>query len=136
MSNQNNSCKTILIGESGVGKTCIIVRFINNKYDEGTMSTTGANFISKSVEFDEYNETILFQIWDTAGQERYRGLTKIFYKDAKIVIFVYDTTNRKSFEEIKNYWYKQIKENASEDISKKNKFLYNFLLLSIWNCWK
>ena len=123
MSNQKNSCKTILIGESGVGKTCIIVRFINNKYDEGTMSTTGANFISKSVEFEDYNETLLFQIWDTAGQERFRGLTKIFYKDAKIIILVYDTTNRKSFEEIKNYWYKQIKENTAGEISKKINFI-------------
>ena len=122
MSNQKNSCKTILIGESGVGKTCIIVRFINGKYEEGTMSTTGANFISKSVKFDEYNESVLFQIWDTAGQERFRGLTKIFYKDARIIILVYDSTNRKSFEEIKNYWYKQIKENASGEISKKLNF--------------
>ena len=136
MSDKQNSCKTILIGESGVGKTCIIVRFINNKFEDGTMSTTGANFISKSVEFDEYNETVLFQIWDTAGQERFRGLTKIFYKDAKIIILVYDSTNRKSFDEIKNYWYKQIKENANGEISKTIKFLYNCLILSIWNCRK
>ena len=118
MSNKSKVCKTILIGESGVGKTSIIARYINNKYEEGIMSTHGANYISKNVEFEEYNESINFQIWDTAGQEKYRGLTKIFYKDAKIIILVYDISSRKSFEEIKNYWYKQIMENSNEKISK------------------
>ena len=118
MSNKSKVCKTILIGESGVGKTSIIARYINNKYEEGIMSTHGANYISKNVEFEEYNESINFQIWDTAGQEKYRGLTKIFYKDAKIIILVYDISNRKSFEEIKNYWYKQIMQNSNEKISK------------------
>ena len=118
MSNKPKLCKTILIEETGVGKTSIIARYINNKYEEGIMSTHGANYISKNVEFEEYNESINFQIWDTAGQEKYRGLTKIFYKDAKIIILVYDISNRKSFEEIKNYWYKQIMENSNEKISK------------------
>ena len=118
MSNKSKLCKTILIGESGVGKTSIIARYINNKYEEGIISTHGANYISKNVEFEEYNESINFQIWDTAGQEKYRGLTKIFYKDAKIIILVYDISSRKSFEEIKNYWYKQIMENSNEKISK------------------
>ena len=118
MSNKPKLCKTILIGETGVGKTSIIARYINNKYEEGIMSTHGANYISKNVEFEEYNESINFQIWDTAGQEKYRGLTKIFYKDAKIIILVYDISSRKSFEEIKNYWYKQIMENSNEKISK------------------
>jgi small GTP-binding protein len=118
MSNNSKLCKTILIGETGVGKTSIIARYINNKYEEGIMSTHGANYISKNVEFEEYNESINFQIWDTAGQEKYRGLTKIFYKDAKIIILVYDISSRKSFEEIKNYWYKQIMENSNEKISK------------------
>ena len=118
MSNKPKLCKTILIGEAGVGKTSIIARYINNKYEEGIMSTHGANYISKNVEFEEYNESINFQIWDTAGQEKYRGLTKIFYKDAKIIILVYDISSRKSFEEIKNYWYKQIMENSNEKISK------------------
>ncbi len=136
LSDKSKICKTILIGESGVGKTCIIARYINNKYEDGVMTTHGANYISKNVEFDEYNESIMFQVWDTAGQEKYRGLTKIFYKDAKIIILVYDVTNKKSFEEIKNYWYKQIIENANEKISKIFKFLYNYFILSIWTCGK
>ena len=115
---ENKICKVILVGESGVGKTCIIVRFVSEEYKEETISTTGASYASKIMEFSDYKKSIQFQIWDTAGQENYRGLTKLFYKDAKIVILVYDMTRRKSFDEIKNYWYNQIKENSSEEISK------------------
>ena len=115
---ENKICKVILVGESGVGKTCIIVRFVSEEYKEETISTTGASYASKIIEFADYKKSIQFQIWDTAGQEKYRGLTKLFYKDAKIVILVYDMTRRKSFDEIKNYWYNQIKENSSEEISK------------------
>ena len=71
------------------------------------------------MDFNDYGKKIQFQIWDTAGQEKYRGLTKIFYKDAKIVILVYDITKKQSFDEIKKYWYNQIKDNSSEEISKK-----------------
>ena len=127
LSYKSKICKTILIGESGVGKTCIIARYINNKYEDGVMTTHGANYISKNVEFDEYNESIMFQVWDTAGQEKYRGLTKIFYKDAKIIILVYDVTNKKSFEEIKNYWHQQLKEHCSTNISKIILFKFIFL---------
>ena len=64
---------------------------------------------------------IKFDVWDTAGQEIYRSIGKIFYNDAKVVILVYDISNKKSFIEIKNYWYESIKENAP---SVKNKFLF------------
>jgi small GTP-binding protein len=57
-------------------------------------------------------------IWDTAGQERYRSMAKIFYKDANAVIFVFDITRRNSFEEIKNYWYQQIKDNSPKNLCK------------------
>ena len=133
--NDNKICKVILVGESGVGKTCIIVRFVSEEYKETTISTTGASYASKIMEFKEYKKDLQFQIWDTAGQEKYRGLTKLFYKDAKIVILVYDMTNRRSFDEIKNYWYNQIKENSSEEISKIF-FLKNYYLFSFWTCRK
>ena len=120
-------CKVILIGEAGVGKTCIIVRFINNEYYENAPSTTGANYASKVLEFKEYNKNLQYEIWDTAGEERYRGLAKIFYKDAAIAILVYDITNRKSFEEIKNYWYEQIRDNSSTNISKIILFKYIYI---------
>ena len=120
-------CKVILVGEAGVGKTCIIVRFINNEYYEGAPSTTGANYASKVLEFKEYHKNLQYEIWDTAGEERYRGLAKIFYKDAAIAILVYDITNRKSFEEIKKYWHEQIKESSSSSINKIILFKYIYI---------
>ena len=109
-------CKVVLLGESGVGKTCIITRFINNTFDDNGMSTTGASYVGKSMSFDEYGgKSIKFDIWDTAGQEKYRALTKIFYKDASIAILVYDITRRESFDELKNYWFNQIKDYAPKN---------------------
>ena len=111
------SVKAVLLGESGVGKTCIIARFINNTFENNIMSTTGASYAGKTMTFDEFQgKCIKFEIWDTAGQEKYRALTKIFYKDAKVAILVYDITRKESFDEIKSYWYNQIKESAPKDI--------------------
>ena len=111
------SVKAVLLGESGVGKTCIIARFINNTFENNIMSTTGASYAGKTVAFDEFGgKCIKFEIWDTAGQEKYRALTKIFYKDAGVAILVYDITRRESFEEIKSYWYHQIKDCAPSNI--------------------
>ena len=120
MSDDNaKTCKVVLLGESGVGKTCIIARFINNTFEDNIMSTTGASYAGKTMSFDELNgQSIKFEIWDTAGQEKYRALTKIFYKDAGVAILVYDITRKESFAEIKNYWYNQIKDFAPKNISK------------------
>ena len=113
------TCKVVLLGESGVGKTCIIARFINNTFEENLISTTGASYAGKTMTFDEFGgKSIKFEIWDTAGQEKYRSLTKIFYKDAGAAILVYDITRQDSFDEIKKYWLQQIKEFAPKDISK------------------
>ena len=113
------TCKVVLLGESGVGKTCIIASFINNTFEDNIMSTTGASYAGKTMSFDELNgQSIKFEIWDTAGQEKYRALTKIFYKDAGVAILVYDITRKDSFDEIKNYWHNQIKEFAPKNISK------------------
>ncbi len=124
MSENAKNYKAILIGESGVGKTCIIVRFVSEEFRPNSLSTTGASYACKLMNFDDYDKPINMQLWDTAGQENYRGLTKIFYKDAKIIVLVYDVTNKRSFDEIKNYWYNQIKENSSEkNISKFISFI-------------
>ena len=110
-------CKVVLLGESGVGKTCIISRFINNTFEEGLMSTNGASYASKNSTFPEYeNRTIKFEIWDTAGQEKYRALNQIFYKDASICILVFDVTNEASFNAIQEYWFQQVKDSAPKDI--------------------
>ena len=105
------SVKVVLLGESGVGKTSIISQFTSNKFNPRCATSVSAQFISKNKEFPEYQKTIKFDIWDTVGQEKYRSLAKIFYKDAKVIIFVYDITREFSFESIKNYWYKETREN-------------------------
>jgi small GTP-binding protein len=112
------TCKVVLIGESGVGKTSIISRYTNNTFKSQLMSTPGANFVTKNIILEDENQSIKFEIWDTAGQERYRALAKVFYKNAAVCVLVYDITRKTSFNELKNYWYKEIKENAQKDVSK------------------
>jgi len=120
-------CKVVLLGETGVGKTCIINRFIDDKYEDNVQSSNMASFFSKTMTFEEFHgKSIKFEIWDTAGQEKFRSLNKIFYKDAGAAILVYDITNKTSFEEIKKYWCNQVKEFAPKDISKKKFYLILF----------
>ena len=109
-------CKVVLIGESGVGKTSIINRYAHNEFNEIETITPGASFIAKTIFLQDYNQSIKFEIWDTAGQEKYRALAKVFYKNAAVCVLVYDITRKKSFEELKNYWYNQIKQCASPNI--------------------
>ena len=110
-----SSIKVVLLGESAVGKTSIITRFVENKFKQDTMSSLSANFVSKKIDLGN-NKSIKFDIWDTAGQEKYRALAKIFYQDSTVVILVYDITNKNSFNELKNYWYEEVKENSSSDV--------------------
>ena len=109
-------CKVVLLGDSGVGKTCIIKRFVSNSFESNMITTNAANYCSKMVKFENLGKSLLFDIWDTAGQEKYRALTKFFYKDAVVVILVHDTTRADSFENMKNYWYKQLQENCDKSI--------------------
>ena len=109
------SFKVVLVGESGVGKTSIITQFIDQTFQEDQQSTTGGTFSTKSVVCDG-GKVLKFEIWDTAGQEKYRSLTTMFYKDANAAVMVYDVTRADSFEEIKNYWSNQIKDNSPENI--------------------
>ena len=99
--------KVVLLGEAGVGKTCIISQFISGVFDPDTISSRSAQFISKTIEIKDINKAIKFDIWDTAGQEKFRALAKIFYKDAKVICLVYDITSHKSFEALKEFWYEQ-----------------------------
>ena len=107
--------KVVLIGESGVGKTSIITQFTSGKFDPDCVTSLSAQFISKTVEFNNLQKAIKFDIWDTAGQEKYRALAKIFYKDARVICLCYDITDSKSFEEIKSYWYEMVKSNADPE---------------------
>ena len=114
----NEYCKVILVGESGVGKTSIINRFTKQQFVRDVISSTGGTFSTKKIEYDIDNtkKAVSFEIWDTAGQERYRAMAKMFFKEAACAIIVYDITNKKSFEEIKNYWVNEVKNNSPEKI--------------------
>ena len=107
--------KVVLLGESGVGKTSIISQFTSNQFNPRVPTSVSAKFVSKIIDFPKYNKKIKFDIWDTVGQEKYRSLAKIFYKDAKIIIFVYDVTREFSFEALKDFWYKETQNNADND---------------------
>jgi small GTP-binding protein len=107
--------KVVLIGESGTGKTSIIQRFAYKLFDPNCISSISAQFINQKIVYEEINKTLQFEIWDTAGQEKYRSMAKLFYKDAKIILFVYDITSRSSFEGIKNYWVSQIKQECDQN---------------------
>ena len=109
-------CKIVLIGESGVGKTSIINRYISDTFSPVLTATPGASFATKTVFLKEYNQSIKFEIWDTAGQEKYRALAKVFYKNAAVCILVYNIINKNSFDELKNYWINEIKANASPNL--------------------
>ena len=120
------NCKVVLIGESGVGKTSIIARYTQNSFKSQQLPTTGANFVSKIIILEDENKSIKFELWDTAGQERYRSLAKVFYKNAAVCVLVYDITRKSSFDELKNFWVNEIKENTPSDTSKN---IYIILLI-------
>lgn len=107
----------------GVGKTSIINSFIKKAFSSTLKSTPGASFVSKTFLISGTDE-IKFEIWDTAGQERFRAITRLFYKNASVIIMVYDITQRSSFEELKKYWYGAIKTNAASNTCK---YLYSFI---------
>ena len=117
MDEEQNNIKIVIVGESGVGKTSLITQFIDNFFDEELQATTGASFSAKTLNFDN-GKSVKIQLWDTAGQERYRSLTKIFFQNSAAVAFIYDITNQTSFDEIKNYWFTQIREFAPDNIVK------------------
>lgn len=100
--------KVVLLGDSGVGKTSIINRFMTGKYSESLKPTIGAAFVSKNVVVDGHN--LELRIWDTAGQEVYRGLAPMYYRSAQIAIIVYDVTNSPSYESV-DYWLQELKKN-------------------------
>ena len=97
--------KLILLGDIGVGKSSIIQRYNEDIFHEDKESTYNSYFIEKEIKINE--QKIILELWDTAGQEQYRSVTKIFVKNSKIIILVYDITSKKSFDSL-NYWYDYI----------------------------
>ena len=111
--NEPEAIKVVLVGESGVGKTSIISQFTAHKFDPHRETSLSAQFISKTIDFQDIGKSIKFDIWDTVGQEKYRALAEIFYRDAKVIVFVYDITTAYSFEELKKYWYQETKSKST-----------------------
>ncbi|CAG9326682.1 unnamed protein product [Blepharisma stoltei] len=106
--------KIVILGNSGVGKTCLIYRFAKDTFLESTNPTIGANFYTKHVNVDD-KTTYKFDLWDTAGQERYKSLTPMYYKGASAALIVYDATAVDSFEGAKD-WIKELHNNAAPSI--------------------
>ena len=108
--------KLVFIGDPGVGKTCIISRFLKGTFDAEQITTVGASYASKTIKISETNESLTLDVWDTAGQEKYRSLTRIFFQGAKLAILVYDITRKDSFENLKNVWLKELKDHADKNV--------------------
>jgi len=107
--------KLLLIGDSGVGKTCVLFRFSDDAFNSTFIATIGIDFKIRTIELDD--KKIKLQIWDTAGQERFRTITTAYYRGAMGILLVYDITNLKSFENIKT-WIRNIEQHASDDVEK------------------
>ena len=113
------SAKVVCLGESCAGKTAFISRYINNKFEDKIMKSNTAQFTPKTEWFEEEDQSIKFEIWDTPGQKKYGAITNIFCKDTPVFILLYDITDKNYFDEIRNYWIKQVKKFSLKDPSKK-----------------
>ena len=110
-------CKAVLLGEMLTGKTSLISRLVDNTFNYNEQTTFVASNYSKEIEYPEFNNiTLKLQIWDTAGQEKFRSINKIFYKEAAVAILVYDITNERSFEQLKSYWYQEVKQKGEKNV--------------------
>jgi len=107
--------KLLLIGDSGVGKSCLLLRFADDTYTESYISTIGVDFKIRTIDLD--GKTIKLQIWDTAGQERFRTITSSYYRGAHGIIVVYDVTDTDSFDNVKQ-WLHEIDRCACENVNK------------------
>lgn len=107
--------KTLIIGDSSVGKSNLLLRFSDNIFHDTFLPTIGVDFKIKSV--NVYDKSIKLNIWDTAGQDRFKTITQAYYKGAHGIVVVFDLTERNSFEHVQN-WFQEIKKNAGETVVK------------------
>uniref|UniRef100_A0A7S2SUM8 Uncharacterized protein n=1 Tax=Rhizochromulina marina TaxID=1034831 RepID=A0A7S2SUM8_9STRA len=105
--------KVVLLGDTGVGKSSLVLRFITNEFKQYQESTIGASFMSKLIMVD--GSPIKFQIWDTAGQEKYHSLAPMYYKGAAAAIVVYDITKESTFQTLKD-WVAELRSQGPENI--------------------
>merc|ERR1711937_421070 len=116
MSQQNNKIfqfKLVLLGDSAVGKSSLVLRFVRGQFFEYQESTIGAAFLTQTVALND--TTVKFEIWDTAGQERYHSLAPMYYRGAAAAIVVYDITNRDTFQRAKQ-WVKELQRQGNPNI--------------------
>lgn len=107
--------KLLMIGDSGVGKTCFLLRYANDSFSPTFITTIGIDFKIKNIDVD--GKRIKMQIWDTAGQERFRTITTSYFRGAQGILLLYDVTDRRSFESIRN-WIGQIQQHADVHVNK------------------
>jgi len=107
--------KLVLIGDSGVGKSCLLLRFADDNFTDSYISTIGVDFRFRTITIDK--KTVKLQIWDTAGQERFRTITSAYYRGADGIIMVYDVTNQESFDHVEE-WLSEVDRYANENTSK------------------
>eukprot|EP01118_Nematostelium_gracile_P004646 TRINITY_DN154_c0_g3_i1.p1 TRINITY_DN154_c0_g3~~TRINITY_DN154_c0_g3_i1.p1 ORF type:complete len:197 (-),score=48.61 TRINITY_DN154_c0_g3_i1:36-626(-) len=113
MSNKTFQFKLVLLGESAVGKSSLVLRFVKGQFLEFQESTIGAAFLTQNVCLND--TTVKFEIWDTAGQERYHSLAPMYYRGAQAAIVVYDITSSESFERAKS-WVKELQRQGNPNI--------------------
>lgn len=110
---ETNELKLVFVGNTSVGKTCIVKKATTGIFNEESISTLGASYVSKLVTYQ--GREIRLQIWDTAGQERYRGMTPMYYRGAHVAFIIYSISDRSSFEDVDD-WLESLRENADVDI--------------------
>ena len=107
--------KSVIVGNSGVGKSCLLIRFAEGHYDETYLSTIGVDFKFMVLLVDGKN--VKFQIWDTAGQERFRTITSAYYKGSHGILLVFDLTDKKSFDDIDRFWRAEVESYAEKEVA-------------------
>lgn len=107
--------KLLLIGDSGVGKSCLLLRYSDDSFTSSFITTIGIDFKIKSIMCGE--SKVKLQIWDTAGQERFRTITTAYYRGAMGILLVYDVSDETSFTNVRN-WMRQIDQNAAENVNR------------------
>jgi len=107
--------KLLMIGDSGVGKSCLLLRFSDDSFTPTFITTIGIDFKIKTVDIN--GKRVKLQIWDTAGQERFRTITTAYYRGANGILMVYDVTDEQSFLNIRN-WMKSIDQHAADSVKR------------------
>jgi len=104
--------KLLLVGDSGVGKSCLLLRFVEDKFNPSFITTIGIDFKIRTIE--SKGKKIKLQVWDTAGQERFRTITTAYYRGAMGIVLIYDVTDARTFENVEN-WFQTVTQHANDD---------------------